>query len=315
MEQERSSVYYYFFLFLAIFGWGLSTSFVDFALEYTTPMLFLGIRFFLAVLILSPYMWLKRFNHLLPLFKNKWAWIVGFAETVGLVFQYFGQQQGVTAGLSALLSLLFLLIVPFLSPFFLDDKLKFQHLGAVFLGLIGIMFISTEGNYRRLLGSSILGILLLLGAAFGFAFYIVTTSRLRKYEMPDLETIDLFYFVLFIVSIISLPTGLILEPFAIPSAQEYYFALFGLIIFSTLLAFFSYFVALKHVSANVASVLLLAQIFVPFPIDIFILGISYSWWIYSGMGIIVVAMIIAVLTPSDYGDGEFMSDKIEDIVV
>jgi drug/metabolite transporter (DMT)-like permease len=313
--SNKNIYYHYFFLLLAIIGWGLSTSFVDLALPYTTPLFFLGIRFLIATIILTPFILIQRRKQLKKLLMNKWTWIVGITETIGLVFQYLGQQQGVSAGLAALLSLLFLLIVPFISPFLLNEKLKLQHLVAVFIGLIGVGFISTEGDITRLQDSSIIGILLLLGAAFGFAFYIVSTSRLRKFEMPEAETIDIFYFVLLIITLITLPMSLMVEEYYLTPEPIFYLWLAGLVLFSTLLAFFAYFVALQHISANIASILLLAQIFVPFPIDIFILGIQYSFWIFSGMFIILVAMVIAVLTPSEIKDIDLIGELVEEVLV
>ena len=148
----------------------------------------------------------------------------------------------------------------------------------------------------NLTGSSILGIILLLGAAVGYAFYIISTSRLTTIEKPDVDTFTLFYSVLLIISLSSLSASLTFSRLSsVPREGIQWIVL--LTIFSTLIAFFAYFRALQEISAIVASVLLPLQVLVPFTIDFFVLGRIYSLWILTGSFLIILAMLIVVIQP------------------
>lgn len=289
----------YLALMVAIIGWGFSAPFIEFGLAYIRPMPFLTYRFFLTVLILTPYIVLYQ-REAFELFKNKYVWLIGISESMGLILQYIGQQQQIPAGLTTLLILLFLLIVPFLSTYFLKESLKGQQLLAVFIGLIGIVLISSNGDIIGLISGSIsvFGVLLLIGAAFGYAFYLVFTSKLQKFERPGINTFNLFYAVLAIIALISGVTTLFLDRFELPT-QEGLIWLGLLILISTLLAFFAYFEAMKEIPANMASVLLLLQIIIAFSIDLLFVGRQYSYWVILGSIIILIAMVIAVLTPTE----------------
>jgi drug/metabolite transporter (DMT)-like permease len=281
---------------IAILGWGLSTSFIEFGLEFIAPFPFLFFRFALATITLTPLVIIFRVSEFFELIKNKWTWIIGISESLGLILQYLGQEREVTAGLAALLSLSFIVIVPFISPFILNERLEKNHLIAMIIAFIGVIFISSEGNIVNLTGSSIIGIIFLLGAAVGYAFYIISTSRLTTIEKPSVDTFTLFYSVLLIITLSSLFASLTFSEISpIPLEGIQWVVL--LTIFSTLIAFFAYFRALKEISANVASVLLPLQVLVPFIIDFFILGKIYSLWILSGSFLIIIAMFIVVIQP------------------
>lgn len=281
---------------IAILGWGLSTTFIEFGLDFVEPFPFLFYRFGLATLVLTPLIFLYRRSQFIDLIRNKWTWAIGISESTGLILQYLGQERNVPAGLAALLSLSFIVIVPFISPLILKERLEKNHLFAMSVAFTGVIFISSEGNVNNLMGSSAIGIILLLGAAVGYAFYIISTSRLTKIEKPDVDTFTLFYSILLIITLSSLSASLAFSEIStVPREGIQWIVL--LTIFSTLIAFFAYFRALQEISANVASVLLPLQMLVPFTIDYFVLGRTYSLWVITGSILIVMAMVIVVIQP------------------
>ena len=281
---------------IAILGWGLSTTFIEQGLKFVDPFPFLFYRFGLATLVLTPLILIYRRKEFIELIKNKWTWAIGLAEATGLTLQYLGQETKIPAGLAALLSLSFIIMVPFLSPIILNEKLEKNHLIAMSVAFIGVIFISSEGNVNNILGSSFAGIMLLLGAALGYAFYIISTSRLTTIEKPDVDTFTLFYSVLLIISLASLVTSLTFsEMSSVPSEEIQWIVL--LTIFSTLIAFLAYFRGAQEISANVMSVLLPLQMLVPFTIVFFVLGRTYSLWIITGSFLVVLAMVIVVIQP------------------
>ncbi len=296
VRVSRPSTRSYIAMAIAILGWGLSSSIIEFGLDFVAPLPFLFYRFGLATLTLTPLVVLFRTTEFLELIKNKWTWIIGISEATGLTLQYLGQEREVMAGLAALLSLSFIVIVPFISPFIVNEKLARNHVIAMSIAFIGVIFISSEGELNNLAGSSILGIILLLGAAVSYAFYIITTSRLTTIEKPNVDTFTLFYSVLLIITLFSLIASLSFNELTpVPSKGIQWIVL--LTIFSTLIAFFAYFRALQEISANVASVLLPLQVLVPFIIDFFVLDRTYSLWVLSGSSLIILAMVIVVIQP------------------
>ena len=294
--MSRPSKLSYSAMAVAILGWGLSSTFIEFGLEFVSPLPFLFFRFGLATISLTPLVIIFRSSEFIELIKNKWTWVIGISEAMGLTLQYLGQERDIAAGLAALLSLSFIVIVPFISPFILHEKLEKNHIIAMSVAFIGVIFISSEGNLNNLTGSSILGIIFLLGAAVSYAFYIISTSRLTTIEKPNVDTFTLFFSVLLIITLSSLIASLTFSNIpSVPREGIQWIVL--LTIFSTLIAFFAYFRALKEISANVASVLLPLQVLVPFVIDFFVLGRIYSLWVLSGSFLIIIAMLIVVIQP------------------
>ena len=284
----------YTMLTIAIIGWGASSPMIELGLRTgIAAMPFLSYRFILASLILTPYVLIKR-HDIFPMFKLPLVWLVGLSESAGLILQYFGQEEQVPPGLASLLSLLFLLIVPFIAPIFLSEKFQPKHLIAVGIALIGVVLISSNGDIVGLFTGniSILGVVLLILAAVGYAFYIVFTSKLRTTD-TSVDTFAIFYCVMVIIAISSGIASFISGGFPKPAPQLYLWLIL-LVIFSSLIAFVTYFEAMKTVSANIASVLLLTQVFVAFFIDLIFLKGHYSLWVLAGSFVILVAMVIAV---------------------
>jgi drug/metabolite transporter (DMT)-like permease len=138
--------------------------------------------------------------------------------------------------------------------------------------------------------------MLLLGAAFSYAMYIVSTSRLTTIEQPGVDTFVLFYIILLIIAVSSSLSTLIFSQFE-PIEGELWIWLVLLAVFSTLVAFFAYFEALREIPANTASVLLLLQVLVPFTVDYALLDRRYGIWVLAGSVLIIIAMLIVVLIP------------------
>ncbi|MDH5403111.1 MAG: DMT family transporter [Candidatus Heimdallarchaeota archaeon] len=288
----------YTFMFTAIIAWGLSTPFIEFGLLYITPFPFLAYRFIFAAVIITPYVIITRSKELGKMLKNKWVWAIGISESLGLILQYIAQSMGVTAGLAALLSLMFLVMVPFLSPLFLTEKIYKYHGFAIIVALVGIYYISFPSgiNSQNNNSTPFIGVILLLGSALSYGLYIIFTSRYTTIENRDVDTFSLFYVVLVIISIFSSLTTITFDSFK-PIQGELWIWLIGISLIPTIIAFFSYFEALKTIPANTSSVLLPMQLIVPFITDYFIVRRIYGFSTVLGILCIIVSMAIVVITP------------------
>ncbi len=238
----------------------------------------------------------SRFSVAISLLRNRLVWLIAASETAGLLFQYFGQKFGASPAISSLISLTFLVIVPFLSLFLLQEKIYPFHILSILLGMIGVFTIQTEWQFDQLnpLQESQIAITLLFLSALSYAFYVVLTSRLTTIESKDVDTTVLFYVVLFIISILTVLAGLVAEPKTIFPSEKGWIWILSLALISTIIAFFTYFKALTVISANEASVLLLLQIVVPFFYELVIERTSYSQAKWMGIIPIIVAMVVVV---------------------
>ena len=303
MSEQNNSGFsstsrYYLATLIAVLGWGLSTTFVEIGLNYVKkPFIFLALRFLTAVIIITPVMFLFKLQEVKKIIKSRWPYIIAMCETSGLLFQYLGQQTDVAAGLASLLTMMFILIVPFLSKYFLHEKFYFNHALAIIIGLVGVIFIITEGDLTRLVSSSTTGIILLLLSAFSYAFYQIATSKFTREVNKETDSFALFYIVMVLISGYSILTAILNSDTNLNISFDGWYWIIMLAIFSTIIAFIAYFEAAKGLPANTLSILLISQMLVPFFVDIFILHINYSIWVYAGGFIIVIGMIFVTRTP------------------
>ncbi len=301
-SSDTPQKFHFIMMFFAIIGWGLSTPFIELGLKSIPPFNFLFFRYFISSMVIIIILAFKKRN-ILELFKNKWIWLIGSAESTGMLLQYSGQNLGIPSGLAALLSLSFLIYVPFLALILLGQKIKIYHFFGIVLGIIGVLFITFSDNLSVIFNiseyitGSVLGILLLIGSAISYAAYIVFTSRYTTVENTNINAFDLFAAVIIIITLISMIFATIFEKIQITWSYDAWLWIILLVIFSTLIAFFAYFEALKKISANSASVLLLLQVIIPYIFDLLIEHKKYTNNVYIGMILLFMAMLIVVLGP------------------
>ena len=292
---KNSTLTGYFGIVLAILGWGLSNSIIDFGLKSINPYFFLTLRFLLAMLLFFPYILVFKWQIFIKCFLNKWIWIIGFFEFLGLEFQYFGQQY-VPAGLATLLSLQFILFVPLLSYKFLNEKLSRISLISIFIALSGTFLISTNGNFSNFFYNFNIGGFFLLLSAFSYSLYLIASSYFTKKSEQAIDSSVMFFSIILVISLFSfVPSIYFSSSFTVDSSVWIW--VIALAIFSTLIPFFGYFEGLKVISANTMSLVLLLQILVPFAIDILFLGIIYSNFIIFGSFLIITSLLLSVSKP------------------
>ncbi|MFX1469000.1 MAG: DMT family transporter [Promethearchaeota archaeon] len=286
----------YIFISIAIVCWGLSSTFIELGLNSMQFAPFLFYRFSISMLILTPFILIKKRRQTAILFKNKVVWFIGLFESLGLIFQYIGQELQIPAGLTTLLTIMYAVMVPFFSWIFLKQKLKLYHLITVSISFIGIFFIISEGdlNFLKQGSLSIIGILVLITSASFFGLYITFTSYIQKSTDSKIDSISLFYVMLVIVTMVSVLTMIITDIYVFPS-KETWIWLFNLIIFSTIIAFYMYFISMKTISANQVSLLLLLQVIIPFIIDIFLFGRNYHLFVLIGSIILFISILFSTL--------------------
>lgn len=174
--------------------WGGTFALIKNALTDISPLLFLGIRFFIAAMLLYPFIHytLKKMD------KNTFIagsvlgifYFLGFAtQTVGLNFT--------TATKSGFITGTFVVIIPILQTIIERKKPKWYNIVSIVFVMIGLVFLSSRGDnlfqFISELGSDFnIGDFLTLLCAILFAFQVVYVDVFtKKYDYMPMVFIQL----------------------------------------------------------------------------------------------------------------------------
>ncbi|MEJ9314664.1 DMT family transporter [Priestia megaterium] len=162
-----------FFLTFLVFMWGINWPLTKFALHYSPPLLFAGIRLFIGGIILL-IIAVPRYKML----RFKETWPIYFISALFNIILFYGLQ---TIGLNYLPAGLFTAIV-FFQPILMglfswiwlgESMYAFEILGLI-LGFAGVLVICLGGLKGHI---SITGICLALGSALSWAFGTVFMKK------------------------------------------------------------------------------------------------------------------------------------------
>lgn len=174
--------------------WGGTFALIKNALSDISPLLFLGIRFFIAAILLYPFIHytLKKMD------KNTFIagsvlgifYFLGFAtQTVGLNFT--------TATKSGFITGTFVVIIPILQTIIERKKPRWYNIVSIVFVMIGLVFLSSKGDnlfqFINELGSDFnIGDFLTLLCAILFAFQVVYVDVFtKKYDYMPMVFIQL----------------------------------------------------------------------------------------------------------------------------
>ena len=283
--------------FLAITACMLwSTAFVGvkIGLNYTTPLRFAGIRFFLAGIYILPFCGNLK-NSFRQIFRN-WKEVVrlGLFQTFLLyTFFYLGISR-VPASLTAIIIGANPLFTAILAHLLLrDDRLNMRKLGSISLGMAGVVIIAaSRENFSWAEGKEFWGILILVAANLAGSMGNVVVVKYRKGLPPVLLNSSQLMFGGLCLMLLSLPfEGLDIQVNAYP----YYIALAWLSAMSAT-AFSIWFILLRRPGIKV-SVLNVWKFLIP------VFGALLSWIILPGerpeffgvTGMVFIAISLVVL--------------------
>jgi drug/metabolite transporter (DMT)-like permease len=186
-----------FFLAFLVVMWGINWPMTKFALNYSPPLLFAGIRLLLGGLILL-IIAIPRYKML----RFKETWQIYFISAILNIILYYGLQ---TVGLNYLPAGLFTSIV-FLQPvligifswIWLDEPMYALKVWGLIMGFAGVVVICLGGLAGHI---SIIGIFLALGSAISWALgtvYMKKTSH--KVDGIWLTTLHIIIGGLFLIA-------------------------------------------------------------------------------------------------------------------
>jgi len=197
-------------VFLAVIAcllWSSAFAFIKIGLDYCTPVLFAGMRFFLAGILLLPFCGdiKKHFKSIGKNFKS--ILILSLFQTFLLYSLLFWGMTMVRGSTGAIVTGSTPLIASITAHIFLkDDKLTLGRAVFIFWGILGIILISIESHFVSTDSfKELWGILILLGATFASSIGNVIVSEDKSDINPialNSAQIGLGGFMLLILSFI-----------------------------------------------------------------------------------------------------------------
>lgn len=169
-------------LFSITIFWGVTFPIIKLALNDISPMLFIGIRFSLAALILLPFLLKPLLNSNIHLIKA--GLFLGLLYFIGFATQTVGLQY-TTATKSGFITGTFVVFIPILQLILERRAPGKGNIFGILLVIIGLILLSSKGitmlDIINELGSNFnIGDLLTLICAFFYALYVVYIDIITK---------------------------------------------------------------------------------------------------------------------------------------
>ncbi|MBI0584505.1 MAG: DMT family transporter [Methanomassiliicoccus sp.] len=289
-----------FELYLALAGvlWGTSFVTIKIALNNDIdPIYFALLRFVIgSMAIVAVVIWLRRWDSSMlfypPIILN------GFLNALSFALQNVGMAS-TSATNSVLLVNTNVGIVAILAAIFLAEAITPRIVAGIFLGMLGVLFISTNGDLSAIYSGTFWGNLLVLAAGWAWAFYIVIQKMVlnKKTDVLMVTAAIMVITTLFLVPM----TLLFTTSYVIPSATGWIAVLYiGLV--CTFAASLLYNTGLTRVKASVSSVILLMEVVSGMFFAVLILGEMPT--AVTAMGGALVLISILVISFSSNGNGK-----------
>ncbi len=234
-------------LLLITIIWGFAFVVVKNSLDYVPPLYMMAFRFTIASVVLA-LIFLPRLKKM-----DKSTFFHGMILGVFLFLAYAFQTVGIqftTAGKNAFLTTTYVMMVPFLHWIFNKTKPTWYAVVAAVIALVGIGFLSLQGDFTVNIGD-----MLTIICGFFFAIHIIFIARYTQNQDPILLTIlQLGFSALFSWILAPFMDG----KFPLQEIQrpDVIISMLYLGLFSTLICFLLQNVCQKYVKASTASLLL-----------------------------------------------------------
>jgi drug/metabolite transporter (DMT)-like permease len=275
------------FLILAAALWGTSFVTIKIALNSgVDPVLFALLRFAVGtVAILAVLFALERFD--LGVMAQPLVVLNAFLNALSFALQNLGMAS-TSATNAVLLVNTNVGIVAILASIFLAEVITRRIILGIFIGMAGILFISTNGDLSAMYSGTFWGNILVLAAGWVWAFYIVFQKKVLDRNTD----------VLMVTGAIIVETMLFLVPLSLLFTQSYSFEASGWVavlytgLACTFVANLLYNAGLQGTKASVSSVIMLLEIVFAMVFAVLILGEVPTVVTALGGALVLVSIII-----------------------
>lgn len=279
--------------------WGTSFAANKIALNVDAdPVLIALLRFVVGTAVIIPVVyWMKRWDLRMLVYPP--IVVNSFLNAFSFALQNAGMTS-TSATNSVLLVNTNVGVVAILAAVFLAEALTPRILAGIFLGLLGVLFISTGGDLSTIYSGTFWGNLLVLAAGWVWAFYIVLQKKILR---PETD-------VMMVTAAIMADTMLFLFPMTLLFTTNYYISSTGwaAVLFVGLVCTFAanllYNAGLKGVKASVSSVILLVEVVSGMFFAILVLGETPTAITAMGGALILVSILVISLPNGKNGSGK-----------
>jgi len=279
--------------------WGSAFAAVKWGLNLgLDPLFFVIFRFIVAVVIALPLLkFLLKGKGFFESFSSFFL-VLGLLNALAFVLQFYGMEL-TTASKSALLINLNIVFVAIISYKFLGESFGLKKVLAVFVGVFGAVFVTTEGKLETVSSKTFLGDMMVLSAGIIWALFVILSKKWLDFSeengtdqgglVTNLWVIIITGVFLFLLLPLT-DTGEILE-----LGWKEVLVIVYLGVFCTVLAFGAWYVSLEDMDATVSVVyLLLSIVFAVFLAALF-LDESITFFIATGGSLIGISILLVVL--------------------
>jgi drug/metabolite transporter (DMT)-like permease len=282
-----------FFTLLAGALWGTSFPIIKIGLETIDPFTFVFWRFLVsAVTLVAIMLALRKLDFKVQ--NKKLLVFLGIANAAGYLLQYVAMNY-TTAAKAALFINLSAIWVALLSPKLLGETFSRKKILGVLVGLMGIVFVSTNLNLLELGEGQIVADLTLIVSGLTWAIFMVYNKKLVMNSTS--ATFQSMTWVLLVTFLSIAPFTFLSGPSFFQLSGLAWLAIVWTAIVCWVLPYYLWLEGLKHLSASVSTVLLLSEIVVAVILSIVILKEPIT--IFSTIGAFFIIIAIALVSVQD----------------
>lgn len=300
----RKSIKYSLLLALTAMIWGAAFVAQSAGMDYMGPYTFNCLRFFLGIIVLLPFIFIKdRKASEKTLWNDKALWKGGIICGVFLFLASTTQQLGIvstTAGKSGFITAFYIVLVPIFSLFLKKKPGKLIWI-SVALAIVGLYFLCMTGESLHLVKGDI----------FLFACAVLFSLQILAIDVyaPTVDCLKLTVVEFLVSGVCGIPC-MIFEAPTLSGILAGYIALGYAGFFSCGVAYTLQVVAQKEVKPSVASLIMSLEAVFSVIFGFLILKEHLSFRECMGCFIMFAAVILAQVTPSHKEKGIAMGERV-----
>ena len=269
--------------------WGTSFPAIKIGLQYMDAYTFVFLRFFFALLTMFAVMLLTK-NFSFNFNKKRLILFLGATNGTAYLLQYIGMVYAF-ASKSSLFVNLSVVWVALLSPIVLKEQMGRKKVASVILSLLGVVFVTTNLDFRSLGVGEVVGDLLVIGAGILWALFIVYNKPLVRESKNMIQSMT---WLLLFTMLPLLPVVPFSADNFLSLTLEAWIAIIYTAIFCWVAPYYLWMKGLKNISPLTSAVILLNEIIVAVTISTIILGEVMT--AASGVGAIFIIMAILLVS-------------------
>jgi drug/metabolite transporter (DMT)-like permease len=282
-----------FYTILAGALWGTSFPIIKLGLETIDPFTFVFWRFLVSsITLVAVMLTLRKFSFKMT--NKKFLIFLGIANASGYLLQYVGMPY-TTAAKAALFINLSAMWVAIMSPRLLGEHFSSKKILGVLLGLVGIIFVSTNLDFALLSGGQLIGDAILIISGMTWAIFIIYNKKLVTNSTS--ETFQSMTWVLLFTFLSIAPFTIFAGPGFFALSGWGWMAILWTAIICWVVPYYLWLEGLKHLSASVSTILLLSEIVMAVILSIVVLKEPIT--LFSTIGALFIVIAIAIVSVQD----------------